>query len=110
MDATHFHRRSGDEIEVIIVQQAQDLMTFFLNRQPIAKLGQGEAMRLYLSPGRYRFGAILVVNWVLSPLAEMNANVTPDTRQLYRIFQSSGFTSSGGNAVFEISQVKASAQ
>jgi hypothetical protein len=35
---------------------------------------------------------------------QMTAEVSPKQLQLYRIFQSAGFTSSGGNAVYEISR------
>jgi hypothetical protein len=104
IDATHFHRRNAGEIEVVILRQAGGgLLIFYLNGQPVAKLDRGEAIRLYLSPARYRFGVIPSSHAVLSSLWEMNADVTRDTPQFYRIFQSSGFTSSGGNAVFEIS-------
>src|SRR5438128_2536999 len=60
IDATHLHRRSADEIEIIIVREASGggLLIFHLNRQPIAKLDAGEMIRLYLSPGRYRFGVM----------------------------------------------------
>jgi hypothetical protein len=110
IDATHFHRRNAGEIEVVILRQAfRGLLTFYLNGQPVAKLGQSEAIRLYLSPARYRFGVIPSSHFVLSSLWEMNADVTRDTPQFYRIFQSSGFTSSGGNAVFEISPLKSTA-
>src|SRR5436190_18329600 len=59
IDAAHFHRRKVGEIEVIILtQESAGLLTFYLDGQPVAKVIQGEAIRIYLSPGRYRFGII----------------------------------------------------
>jgi len=63
VDATHLQRRSADDIEVVVLSQSggSSLMTFQLNRRPIAKLRQGEAILLYLSPARYRFGVIHIL-------------------------------------------------
>jgi hypothetical protein len=107
IDATHFQRRNAAEIEVFILSRTSGgLLTFYLNGQPVAKLSGGEAIRLYLSPGRYRFGVIPFSHVVLSSMWEMNADVKRNAPRFYRIFQSSGFTSSGGNAVYEIAPLK----
>jgi hypothetical protein len=106
IDATHLRRQTRDELEVVIVHQARGagLLTFLLNGRAIAKLGYADWVRLYLSPGRYRFGAIPSFNFGRGISVEAAAEVTAKTRQLYRIFQSAGFTSSGGKAVYEISR------
>jgi hypothetical protein len=106
IDRTHLQRRTNDEIEVDVVQQTRGagLLTFFLNGQPIAKLDYGEMLRLYLSPGRYRFGVAPSHYFGGTGFWQMNADVTRNTHQIYRIFQSAGFTSSGGNAVYEIAR------
>jgi hypothetical protein len=108
IDASHFQRRSKDEIETVIVHQTRGagLLTFYLNGQPIAKLGRGEGIRLYLSPGRYRFGVASSHYSGGTGFWQTNADISRNTHQIYRIFQSAGFTSSGGNAVYEISRFK----
>jgi hypothetical protein len=105
IDGTHLHRRSNDEIEIVVVRQARagGLLTFLLDRQPTAKLDHDEAIRLYLSPGRHRFGVVPSYYFGHSSSWEMTADVSRNKPQAYRIFQSSGFTSSGGTAVYEIS-------
>jgi len=107
VDATHLQRRSADDIEVVVLSQSggSSLMTFQLNRRPIARVRQGEAILLYLSPARYRFGIIPYSHAALYSLSEITVDLTQNAPQIYRIFQSSGFTSSGGNAVFEIAPV-----
>ena len=99
-------RHSNREIEVIVVQQARGggLLTFHLNGEAVAKLAYADWVRLYLPPGRYRFGVAPSVNFGRATFWQTNAEVSPETRQLYRIFQSAGFTSSGGNAVYEIAR------
>lgn len=106
IDATHLHRHAKDELEVVIVQQVRDagLLTFHLNGRAIAKLEYADWVRLYLPPGRYRFGVTPSSNFGRGSSLESSAEVTAKTRQVYRIFQSAGFTSSGGNAVYEISR------
>lgn len=106
IDATHLHRHTVDEIEVVVVQQVrgEGLLTFHLNGQPMAKLAPDEMIRFYLSPGRYRFGIAPSYNFGRSGFWEMNTDVSQNTKQVYRVFQSAGFTSSGGNAVYEISR------
>ena len=108
IDASHFERHSKDEIETVIVHQTRGagLLTFYLNGQPVAKLGRGEGVRLYLSPGRYRFGVASSHYSGGTGFWQTNADVSRNTPQIYRIFQSAGFTSSGGNAVYEISRFK----
>lgn len=108
IDASHFQRRSKDEIETVIVHQTRGagLLTFYLNGHPIAKLGRGEGIRLYLSPGRYRFGVASSHYSGGTGLWQTNADISRNTPQIYRIFKSAGFTSSGGNAVYEISRFK----
>src|SRR5205085_12688221 len=102
IDAAHFHRRKVGEIEVIILtQESAGLLTFYLDGQPVAKVIQGEAIRIYLSPGRYRFGIIPSSHVVLSSLWEMNADVAKNAPQFYRIFNSGG-RNSGWGASFEI--------
>lgn len=106
IDATHLRRHSRDEVEVVIVQQARGggLLTFHLNGRATAKLGHGECVRLYLEPRHYRFGVAPSPNFGRAVFWQMTAEVSPKELQLYRIFQSAGFTSSGGNAVYEISR------
>lgn len=106
IDATHFRRCNAAEIEVFILNQASEgLLIFYLNRQPVAKLNGGEAIRLYLSPGRCRFGVIPSSHVVLSSLWEMNAEVARNTPRLYRIFRSGGHNS-GWGASFEIAPLE----
>ena len=106
IDATHFHRRNAGEIEVFILCQASEgLLTFYLDRQPVAKLSGGEAIRLYLSPGRHRFGVIPSSQVVLYSLWEMNADVARKGPRFYRIFPSGG-RNSGWGASFEIAPLK----
>lgn len=106
IDATHLRRHSNDELEVVVVQQVRGsgLLTFHLNGRAVAKLAYADWICLYLSPGRYRFGVVPSYNFGRANFWEMNADVSRNTQQVYRIFQSAGFTSSGGNAVYEISQ------
>lgn len=107
IDATHLRRHSKDEIEVVIVQQARPgLLTFHLNGRAVAKLDYADWVRLYLSPGRYRFGIVPSYSFGRGSSPEMKADVRANTRQIYRIFQSAGFTSSGGNAVYEIARIE----
>lgn len=107
VDPTHFSRQSKEEIEVVVVQAARGtgLLTFYLNGRPIAKIAPGEAILLYLAPRRYRFGLMPSNHFGGAIWWETNAEVSRDISQVYRIFQSAGFTSSGGNAVYEIAQV-----
>lgn len=105
VDATHLRRNSKDEVEVVIVQQARrGLLTLHLNSRAVAKLEYAEFIRLYLPPGRYRFGVAPSYPFGRGSSPAMKADVRGNTRQVYRIFQSAGFTSSGGNAVYEIAR------
>jgi hypothetical protein len=106
IDATHLQRHSKSEIEVVVVQQVRGsgLLTFHLNGRAIVKLAYADWTCLYLSPGRYRFGVVPSYNFGRSAFREMSADVSRNGQQVYRIFQSAGFTSSGGNAVYEISR------
>jgi hypothetical protein len=106
VDATHLRRHSNNEIEVVVVQQVpgSGLLTFHLNGRAVVKLAHADWTRLYLSPGRYRFGVVPSYNFGRSNFWEMTAEVSRNSQQVYRIFQSAGFTSSGGNAVYEISR------
>jgi hypothetical protein len=106
IDATHFYRRTATEIEVaILAQESAGLLTFYLDGQPVAKVSQGEAIRLYLSPGRHRFGIIRSSHVVLSSLWETDADVARNAPQFYRIFHSGG-RNSGWGASFEIAPVR----
>jgi hypothetical protein len=106
IDATYFQRHNAGEIEVFVLSQASGgLLTFYLNGQPVAKLSGGEAIRLYLSPGRCRFGVIPSSHVVLSSLWEMNADVARNAPRFYRIFPSGG-RNSGWGAAFEIAPLK----
>jgi hypothetical protein len=107
LDPTHLQRHSPSEVEVIIVQQARGsgLLSFHLDGRPVAKLDYGDWVRLYLEPRRYRFGVAPSPNFGRAIFWQMTAEIAPKSRQLYKIFQSAGFTSSGGNAVYEISPV-----
>lgn len=106
IDTTHFHRRNAGEIEVIVLGRAPGgLLVFYLNGHPVAKLTGGEVIRLYLSPGRYRFGVIPSSHVVLSPLWEMNAEVPRNGPRFYQIFPSGGHNS-GWGASFEIAPLK----
>lgn len=107
INATNLRRHSKDEIEVVIAQQVRGSgqLTLNLNGQAVAKLGYADWVRLYLSPGRYRFGIVPSYSFGRGISPEMTADVSLNTRQLYRIFKSAGFTSSGGNAVYEIARV-----
>lgn len=106
MDASYSTRHNAKEVEVVILNLASKQMTFQLERKPIAKITPGYAFRLYLSPGDYRFGIVPTYQVPLTAYWEMRAGVTGKETQLYRIFQSSGFTSSGGNAGYEIAYIK----
>jgi hypothetical protein len=104
IDATRLRRHTKSEIEVFVVQQARGagLLTFQLNGKAVVKLGYADWVCLYLPPGRYRFGAAPSgFGRGVSP--ETIADVSTKNVQLYRISQTAGFTSSGGNAVYEIS-------
>ncbi|MEO5720399.1 MAG: hypothetical protein ABIR71_02885 [Chthoniobacterales bacterium] len=106
IDATHLNRRNPGEVEVVILNLATGKeMTFQVERKPVAKIRSGHAFRFFLTPGRYRFGIIPTHQVPLTPYWEMRADVKGAATQLYRIFQSSGFTSSGGNASYEIAFV-----
>ena len=114
-DATHFERRSAEEVEVVIAQlwpvmgaraRQNRLLAFQLNRKPVATFFAGEAVRLYLRPGRYRLGVIPTSNPHLHRVTEIEIQVTKGTRMLYRVFQSAGFTSGFGEAVFEFERVR----
>ena len=106
IDATHLRRTGQEQVEVVIVQQAKGsgLLLFHLNGRATAKLAYGEWMRLYLQPGRYRFGVLPSPNFGRATFWEMSADVSGKATQVYRIFQSAGFTSRGGNAVYEIAR------
>lgn len=106
IDGQYFSRHSTDETEVLVASNAGGgLVTFCIQGNAVAKLDQGQAIRIYLRPGRYRFG--VVPSWfVRGSYWETNAEITAAAQQDYLIFQSSGFTSSGGSAVFEISRVE----
>jgi hypothetical protein len=105
LDAIHLQRHSNDEVEVIIVQQARGsgLLSFHLDGRPVAKLDYADWVRLYLKPRRYRFGVAPSPNFGRAIFWQMTAEVSPKSPHVYKIFQSAGFTSSGGNAVYEIS-------
>ena len=106
IDAAHLRRKVKNEVEVVVVQRARGagLLTFHLNGGPTAKLGYGEGLRLYLAPGRYRFGVAPSHYYGGTGFWQMNVDISARTHQVYRIFKSAGFTSSGGNAVYEISR------
>jgi hypothetical protein len=106
LDATHLQRHSTNEVEVIIVQQARGsgLLVFYLDGRPVANLGYADWVRLYLEPRRYRFGVAPSPNFGRAIFWQMAAEISPKSPQLYRIFKSAGFTSSGGNAVYEITR------
>jgi hypothetical protein len=102
-DPSYSERRTPGDVEVVIVNLGRGgLMTFELDRKPVARLYRREALRLYLRPGRYRFGVVPVLYAILPSTSEIFADVRAERRQVYRIFQSAGFTSSGGNAVYDI--------
>jgi hypothetical protein len=104
LDPTHLQRHSNNEVEVIIVQQARGsgLLSFHLDGRPVAKLDYGDWVRLYLEPRHYRFG-VAPSNFGRAIFWQMTADVSPKKPRVYKIFQTAGFTSSGGNAVYEIS-------
>jgi hypothetical protein len=104
LDPTHLQRHSNNEVEVIIVQQARGsgLLSFHLDGRPVAKLDYGDWVRLYLEPRHYRFG-VAPSNFGRAIFWQMTADVSPKKPHVYKIFQTAGFTSSGGNAVYEIS-------
>ena len=107
-DASLTQRHSKNEVEVYIVQGAsRQLLTFQLNGQPVVKLASGEAVVLYLNPSRYRFGVVPSHFSGDTFLWQTNADVSRNPPQVYLIFQSAGFTSSGGGAVYEIKRVDA---
>ena len=106
IDARHFERHNAGEVEIFILNGASGgLLNFCLNGQPLAKLSGGEAIPLYLSPGRYRFGVIPSSHIVLYSLWEMNADVGRNAPRFYQIFNSGG-RNSGWGASFEITPVK----
>jgi hypothetical protein len=104
LDATHLQRHSSNEVELIIVQQARGsgLLSFHLDGRPVAKLDYRDWVRLYLEPRHYRFG-VAPSNFGRAIFWQMTAEVSPKSPHVYKIFQTAGFTSSGGNAVYEIS-------
>jgi hypothetical protein len=107
LDPTHLQRHSNRDVEVIIVQQVRSsgLLSFYLDGQPVAKLGYADWVRLYLEPRRCRFGVAPSPNFGRATFWQMTAEISPKSSRVYKIFQSAGFTSSGGNAVYEITQV-----
>jgi hypothetical protein len=107
LDPTQLQRHSNREVEVIIVQQVRGsgLLSFYLDGRPVAKLDYADWVRLYLEPRRYRFGVAPSPNFGRAVFWQMTAEISPKRPRFYKIFQSAGFTSSGGNAVYEISQV-----
>ncbi len=108
IDDSVVRRHSSAEVEISVLQAAcGELLTFCLNGRAVAKLAGSQMVPLYLTPGRYRFGVVPSYNFGRGQgLQQMNADITREPRQFYRIFQSGGFTSSGGNAVYEVSSLK----
>jgi hypothetical protein len=104
IDATHLRRHAKNEVEVSVVQQARGSgqLMFHLNGLAVAKLAYADWIQLYLPPGRYRLGVVPAHNFGRAGLWEMNVDLSGSKPRIYKIFQSSGFTSSGGNAVYEI--------
>ncbi len=105
----YFVRHTPAEIEVIVLRNRiyDGLITLSVNGRAIAKFAQGQAIRLYLRPGSYRFGVVPSYSWGGAHYNESRVEITPQPqRQLYVVYQSSGFTSSGGSAVYEVSRVE----
>ena len=105
-DVRRLVRGNPKEREVVILNSDAQMLVFHLDRRPVASVARGEALRLYLLPGRYRFGVRPTSHALTPTMTEINAEISKDERQLYRIFQSSGFTSSGGNAALDIAPMK----
>ena len=106
VDVRRLVRSDPKEREVVIINSGAGMLMFHLDRRPVASVARREALRLYLLPGRYRFGVRPTSHALTPAMFEINAEVSDDDRQLYRVFQSSGFTSSGGNAALDIAPVK----
>lgn len=104
MDATHLRRHAKNEVEVTVIQQVRGSgqLMLHLNGLAVAKLAYADWIQLYLPPGRYRLGVAPAHNFGRAGLWEMNADLSGNKPRIYKILQSSGFTSSGGNAVYEI--------
>src|SRR4051812_40319293 len=100
----YFQRHDAGDVEVIVKrdQGFSGIGTgifLHLDGKPVAKLGSGEIVRLYLRPGRYLLGVIPTVNVGSHSLQETEALVTPGSSQIYRVH-----TSSGGDMAFHISR------
>jgi hypothetical protein len=104
MDATHLRRHAKNEVEVSVVQQVRGpgQLMLHLNGLAVAKLAYADWLQLYLPPGRYRLGVAPAHNFGRAGLWEMKVDLSGSKPRIYRIFQSAGFTSSGGNAVYEL--------
>jgi len=111
IDASPLQRSSAEQVLIgVFAQAGGGLFTFYLDRKPIAQLGRSQGILLYLGPGTHRFGVIPSSRTVLHTVWETKVEITKQSAgEVYRIFQSSGFTSSGGNAVFEIDLMKGAA-
>ena len=101
----YFQRRSAEDVEVI-VKRDQGIsgggtgIVLHLEGKPVAKLGAGEIVRLYLPPGRYLLGVLPTINFLgAHSLQETEAIVTPGTSQIYRIH-----TAGYGDTAFHISR------
>ena len=107
LDARHFTRHSSDEVEVIVVRTRLNVgfLTVWLDGKAIAKIAEGQAMRLFLLPGQHRFGVVPSVRWGRANYREMKAEITRESRQVYAIFQTAGFTSLGGSPIYEIERI-----
>jgi len=104
MDATHTRRHAKNEVEISVVQQVRGSgqLMLHLNGLAVAKLAYADWIQLYLPPGRYRLGVAPAHNFGRAGLWEMNVDLSGNKPRIYKILQSAGFTSSGGNAVYEI--------
>ncbi len=109
LDSTHLERHQADEVEIIVVREghpmrkrSSDQLIFQLDRKAIARLYQDQLIRFYLPPGRHRFGVIPASNPGLYRVSELEVEIGNGKSSVFRIFQTGGFTSSGGKDVFDI--------
>jgi hypothetical protein len=101
VQAKYLQRSDPSQSEVVILNGAPNLFVLLLDRQPIATIARRETLLLYLPPGRYRLTMREVRQVLVSAPAEVVVEVKPNTLIGYSLVQSSGFTSSGGNATYD---------
>jgi hypothetical protein len=96
LESALFHRNSPKDVEVIVKRDqglngALNDTILTVDGKEVAKLQPGEIARLYLPSGRYLLGVVPSSNPFGShSLQEIEASVSAETLQIYRIQTGSG--------------------